>query len=403
MRLRRLATPLLAAALVGVGLTSVAAPSSAGDLSFIELAQSPCSFSGSLTDFYTAPTAAITAAPGTMIRCQERTDIQGLTGATAYRVMYVSEAPAPGSYGKGTKKLSWNGPLVKRYSTGMIFIPTAAAPRTGGRKIVAWDHGTVGMGQTCAPSINGYDKIQAVTPTSKPNMTFGFVQNMINNNWIVTATDYAGLGIINQPDSLQYLVGPSEAMDTANAVRLAVAFPGSGAKSLLHKPEYAVYGQSQGGHAALWTGTVAPTYAPEITLTSVAASDPAANMVPLVQQQYNKLIGWVLGPEVVIAWPGVQPTLNVNNAVTPAGLKMYEKLADMCVLDAAKAAFARDPLGKNPFFTAAVTTDPGWVSMEKAQTPPVIKNIPVLIGQTQNDGVVLANTNASLQLSLIHI
>ena len=187
-------------------------------------------------------------------------------------------------------------------------------------------------------------------------------------------------------------------MDTANAVRMAVRFPGSGVRSpLTPKPVWAVYGQSQGGQAALFTGSVAPSYAPELRLTSVAASDPAANMVPLVQQQYNKLIAWVLGPEVAIAWPGVQPGLVPSAVLGTTALANYRAVAAKCVTGAALAALAKDPIGRTSFFTSAVTTDPGWVAMQQAQTTPIITGLPVLIGQAQNDGVVLANTNASLQ------
>ena len=39
-----------------------------------------------------------------------------------------------------------------------------------------------------------------------------------------------------------------------------------------------VWGYSQGGHAALWTGIVAPRYAPDLEILGVAAIAPAANI-----------------------------------------------------------------------------------------------------------------------------
>jgi len=42
-----------------------------------------------------------------------------------------------------------------------------------------------------------------------------------------------------------------------------------------------VWGHSQGGHAALWTGILAPTYAPEIAILGVAAVAPASDLGPL--------------------------------------------------------------------------------------------------------------------------
>jgi enterochelin esterase-like enzyme len=40
----------------------------------------------------------------------------------------------------------------------------------------------------------------------------------------------------------------------------------------------AVWGHSQGGHAALWTGIVGPRYAPDVEIVGVAAVASAANM-----------------------------------------------------------------------------------------------------------------------------
>ena len=46
--------------------------------------------------------------------------------------------------------------------------------------------------------------------------------------------------------------------------------------------ETVVWGHSQGGHAALWTGMLAPTYAPELRIDGVAALAPASNLPALV-------------------------------------------------------------------------------------------------------------------------
>jgi hypothetical protein len=39
-----------------------------------------------------------------------------------------------------------------------------------------------------------------------------------------------------------------------------------------------VWGRSQGGHSALWTGIIGPRYTPDIKIVGVAAIAPAANM-----------------------------------------------------------------------------------------------------------------------------
>ena len=53
-------------------------------------------------------------------------------------------------------------------------------------------------------------------------------------------------------------------------------FPNSGASN-----RFAVWGHSQGGHAALFTGELAARYAPELKLVGVAAAAPATNLIEL--------------------------------------------------------------------------------------------------------------------------
>ena len=377
----------LAAALLAACSSPSPSPAPTGSTGSPSPAPAGCDFAGSLTDFYTAPTVTPGTAPGTILRCQQRTDITGLTGANAYRILYVTEAPKPATpYVAGY--LPGVTPLVTRVSSGLVFVPTAAAP-AGGRRIVAWDHGTVGMGDSCTPSKTAYATLEAVTPTSAPNKSYGFVLNMIANNWLVVATDYAGLGTLPATDSLQYLIGVSEAMDTLNIVRAGRAFPGSGVTS----PTFGVYGQSQGGQASLFTGGLAATYAPELHLTAVVASDPAAEMRPLLLQQWDKTISWVLGPEVVVAWPQQNAALSIDSVVTLNGRAHYRRMSGECISTAGLSALVK----AGPFFSQSITTNQAWLDMADAQTPPPITGVPVLVGQTTNDGVVLANTNATLQ------
>ena len=85
------------------------------------------------------------------------------------------------------------------------------------------------------------------------------------------APDYPGLGsAMPHP----YLGGVSSANSVLDAVRAARGIPGAAAGS-----SFAVWGESQGGHAALWTGQRARAYAPELTLTGIAAAAPPTDLV----------------------------------------------------------------------------------------------------------------------------
>ena len=48
---------------------------------------------------------------------------------------------------------------------------------------------------------------------------------------------------------------------------------------------FAVWGHSQGGHAALFTGELAPEYAPELKLVGIAVAAPATDLVELFKAQ----------------------------------------------------------------------------------------------------------------------
>jgi acetyl esterase/lipase len=61
-----------------------------------------------------------------------------------------------------------------------------------------------------------------------------------------------------------------------DSVRAARDMPDSGASD-----RFAVWGHSQGGHAALYTGELAARYAPDLKLVGVAAAAPATYLVEL--------------------------------------------------------------------------------------------------------------------------
>ncbi len=119
------------------------------------------------------------------------------------------------------------------FSSGLVFIPdndTAGMPRP----VVAWAHGTVGMGDQCAPS-----------RTPDPVAGIPWVTSMMARGWVVTATDYAGLGTAG---TTGYLVGDDEAHDVLNSVRALKFIPSADAGN-----SFAVWGHSQGGNSALFT------------------------------------------------------------------------------------------------------------------------------------------------------
>lgn len=312
--------------------------------------------------FYVPPDPLPTEV-GTVIRTEPLgVDVPGGTG---YRMLYVSQRP------DGTPAASG----------GMVFIPDTPAPE-GGRPVVAWAHGTVGMGDACAPS-------RAANPLGD---TDNWLDQMMALGWVVTATDYVGLGT---PGPELYLVKEAEVADVVNSVRAVRNIPAADAGD-----EYVVWGHSQGGHSSLWSGHLAPQLAPELTLLGVAAAAPAAELADIMGAQWNTTVGWGIGPEVLISWPYVDDALSPDQVAAAAGLRSYEQLANDCTYDKQLLLeiLAMRAAGQQ-FFKVNPMSVPPWAALVDEQTPPPMSaNMPVFMAQGTADEVVLAWPNAKLQV-----
>jgi pimeloyl-ACP methyl ester carboxylesterase len=311
-----------------------------------------------LNPFYAPPEPLPAGKPGDIIRSEPLgVDIQGGQGL---RILYLTEQA------DGTR----------RAASGMVFYPNSAPP-AGGRPVVAWAHPTVGMASRYAPS-----------RTDNPVSDMTWLNEMISRGWVVTATDYAGLGT---PGVQHYLVGQDEARDVLNSVRAARQIEAAKAG-----PSFAAWGHSQGGHAALFTALLAGGYAPELNLVATAAAAPAAEMVPLMSEQYNSAVGWVIGPQVAVSWPTAYPSLVIDDVLTAYGVKKYEETANGGVTAAGLEGTIRIDL-KLDFFKTNPVSLTSWYNAATNETPRLpAGSKPVFIAQGLDDEVVLPNTTALL-------
>jgi alpha-beta hydrolase superfamily lysophospholipase len=198
--------------------------------------------------FYVPPDPLPHGEPGALIRAQP---ITAPTGAQAWRVLYHSRAV--------------DGRDIA--VSGVIVAPVGAAPK-GGRPVVAWAHGTTGIADTC-------------TPSHAPDaaVKIPFVADLLTRGAVVTATDYEGLGT---PGRHPYLVGASEGRGVLDSLRAARNLRATDASK-----QVVVYGHSQGGHASLFAGELAASYAPELRLRGVEAGAPAADAATIASAAAN--------------------------------------------------------------------------------------------------------------------
>jgi pimeloyl-ACP methyl ester carboxylesterase len=256
--------------------------------------------------------------------------------------------------------------------SGAIFIPPGAAPQ-GGRDVIAWAHPTSGVVEACAPSLM----------PDVSGMIWGLA-NMLAQGYVVVATDYPGLGVPGQIHP--YLIGVSEGRAVLDSVRAARALPRTGASN-----RFAVWGHSQGGHAALYTGELAASYAPELKLVGVAAAAPATYLVELFDADKSSSTGKELTAMALYSWSKLYNT-PAASLVEPAATGAFEQMAHDCIESLPEFAAienAEKPLNRIQFLKADPTEIEPWRGIMQKNTPgQAAAGAPVFIAQGTADTTV---------------
>jgi pimeloyl-ACP methyl ester carboxylesterase len=76
-----------------------------------------------------------------------------------------------------------------------------------------------------------------------------------------------------------------------------------------------VWGHSQGGHAALWTGIVAPNYAPDVDILGVAAIAPASDLPSLIDAIQATPVGRIMSAFVLRSYAAAYPDVEFDEYV----------------------------------------------------------------------------------------
>ncbi len=303
--------------------------------------------------FYSAPAGSLAGAPGSIIRAEPFPGMQAANGS-AYRVLYRSSG--------------MRGPTAV---SGIIIVPNSPAP-AGGRKVVAWAHDTIGVARHCAPS--AYPQALSWIPG---------LELMLARGYVVVATDYEGLG---GPGVHPYLIGSSAAKSVLDSVRAARNFAPARAGN-----HYAVWGHSQGAHAALFTGQYAGSYAPDLRLAGVAVASPATELRGLFGADASNPIGKMLGTFAVWSWTKLYG-IPVNQVLVPTAPLVFERLAKFCndgQAGLARLLNAAQPLEREGFLKGDVMKLPRFARLIEENTPgrtPI--RAPIFIAQGTSDYVI---------------
>ena len=282
----------------------------------------------------------------------------------------MADAP-PGVQAWRVQYWTTNGNGARFAVTGIVAAPMEAVP-TRPRRVIAWTHGAWGVAEKCAPSLS-------------PNF-FDYTAGIdaVRAGYVVVAPDYNGLA---SPTMHPFLVGSDTANAVLDGVRAAREIPGAAAGS-----SFAVWGESQGGHAALWTATAARSYAPDLTLVATAAAAPPTDLAANLREGSDKNARALLMSFALHSWStlygfsldgitnrtnqGIIHRLAENNCIA---LNTKPKLGMILgILTIARATKNKDIAKIEPFgsFARANSVDP-------ARVPG-----PLLIAQSNRDTIV---------------
>jgi uncharacterized membrane protein HdeD (DUF308 family)/alpha-beta hydrolase superfamily lysophospholipase len=302
--------------------------------------------------FYTPP-ADIPATPGTLLLAEpfERAIPDG---ARAWRILYTTtrddQTPAVAS--------------------ALVVAP--ATPPANPSPVIAWAHGTTGVAEGCAPSLLKDPFAAGAMPA---------LDSIVDNGWTAVATDYIGLGT-EGPHA--YLVGPQAGRAVLDAARAARQL-----RDLTLDDRTIVWGHSQGGNTALWTGIVAPGYAPDAQVIGVAALAPASNLVGLVGNLDVVPGGALFGSFVIQGYSDWYDDVRFNDYVRPTAQVVAREMASRCLAEPEvfvsiltsfiidKSIWAQDPTG-GPFGARLAENVPSGAI-----------EAPLLLGQGLDDELVV--------------
>ena len=226
-------------------------------------------------------------------------------GAVAHRILYHSYD----MHGNATQ------------STGLVIAPTNPGSN---RRVLSWAHGTTGLGDAACPSAQP-DPARELSlyadSGSLSQIDYGVpnLQRCIDEDWVVCATDYQGLGT---PEAHQYMINRTNAIDTVTIVQAAREM------NLGAGTQFGIVGWSQGGGAASAAAELEPVEYADLTLVGIAAMSPG---IPMVAVTMPKL-GRTLGPDDVhqfmnfaglaTAFPDV---LKLEDVYSPLGIAIHEE------------------------------------------------------------------------------
>ena len=258
-------------------------------------APTPQAFRASITahapdEFYDPP-SDVPRKPGELLRSEPLKDVMLPAGVRGWRILYATTVDDS----------------TPATAVATVFAP--ADPPAGPRPVIAWEHGTTGLRQKCMPSL-----------LSLPTKGIPDRDRIVMAGWVVVATDYS---FAEKGGPHPYLIGEGGARAALDSVRAARQISG-----LTLDKRVVVWGHSQGGHVALWTGIIGPRYAPDLEIRGVVAIAPSANIKNILAM--NVEIDKRFGPYLAVSYSRFYPDITFEQAVRPEALDAARQIVNLC-------------------------------------------------------------------------
>lgn len=230
--------------------------------------------------------------------------------------MEQKNAPIPGTAYRMAYRSTDAHDLTHLVAVSAEVMVPRGTPPAGGWPVMAWAHGTSGIGLTCAPSIMGIGGPQA-----------SFYGSWLRRGYAVVATDYPGLG---EPGAALYLNAKSEGMAVLDSVRAARRRFSSLSGHVV------LLGHDQGAQAVLSAAALAKNYAPSLQIKgTIALGAPyfdgdSGHILTQAHGARRFAPGVVYGLLLGASLGAADSSFDPSSAFKPRALPLYRKASELC-------------------------------------------------------------------------
>jgi fermentation-respiration switch protein FrsA (DUF1100 family) len=257
--------------------------------------------------------------------------------------------------------------------------------------VISYGHGTTGVSDACTPSRD------SATSIAHPYISYIYpvLDAWLKKGYAVLRTDYQGLGT---PGVHPFLIGAAEGRSVIDIVRAARQLNAKVGRS------WVAAGHSQGGHAVLFAGAEAGSWAPELKMRGVVAYAPASHIEDQVKLAPNLTSPGgglsAFGGLIVAGAAAGSTTVDVNAVLSDTARAYVPQLDTKCVFQLgqpdswgglAPADIVRPDYDPAPLYKVLEDSEPSRLKFG---------SVPVLIAQGDADQTVFKSFTDQLNTSL---